>query len=274
MSKLVSIEEAAAAILPGSNVALGGGGALTRRPVEFCRQLIRAGARDLNVFHFLGGIETDLLIGAGAVASTNCAYLGFLEFGQAPNFQRAVRERTVKVNEYSEFSFIATLRAADLGLPFIPWKTPWGSDLCEELGIKTVKDPYSDLELLAFPAAKIDYAVIQVHKADERGYVEAPAVPDLVADYDFLIARVAERTIVCAEEVGPIADPARVGLVGKEVTYVVESARGAWPAGMHELYEPDPDHLINVYMPAMEGGVKERQAYFEKYVQVDGGRIS
>lgn len=270
MSKLVSLEEAVASIPSGSTVALGGGGALTRRPVEFCRALVRAGTRDLHIHHFLGGIETDLLIGAGAVASTNCAYLGLLEFGQAPNFQRAARAGELRVNEYSEFSFIATLKAADMGLPFIPWKSPWGSDICDDLGLKTVKDPYSELELLAFPAAKLDFAVIQVHRADERGYVEAPDEPDLVWDYDYLIARAAQHTIVCSEEIAPPRDPAKVAIVGKEVAQVVAAEGGSWPAGMHGLYEPDIEHLTGVYLPAMEGGEADRRAYYERYVHESG----
>lgn len=270
MSKLCSIEVAAAEIPPGATIALGGGGALGRRPVEFCRQLVRAGARELNIHHFLGGIETDLLIGAGAVASTNCAYLGLLEYGQAPNFQRFAQQGKLKVNEYSEFSFIATLKAADLGLPFIPWKSPWGSDISKELGLKTVKDPYSDLELLAFPAAELDYAVIQVHKADEDGYVEMPEEPDLVWDYDYLIARAAKNTIICAEEIASPKDPAKVALVGKEVRHVVKATGGAWPAGMHGLYEPDIDHLVNVYVPAMTGDEQSRRDYYETYVEAEG----
>lgn len=237
-----------------------------RRPMAFARALIRRDARNLEVYNFLGGIEIDLLIAAGAVASTNCAYLGLLEYGQAPSFQRAARAGDVTVREYSEFSFMAGLRAADFGLPFIPWKTPWGSDIVEALGLKTIRDPYCGQELLALPATPLDVAVIHVDRADEDGYVELPAAPDLIWDYDYLIGRVATTTIVCAEEVAPTRDPARVALVGHEVTHVVESPGGAWPTGLHPRYEPDVDHVVHEYLPAAEAGGDTMRTYLATHL--------
>lgn len=266
MSKVIAIEEAAELVPDGARIAIGGGGALMRRPLAFTRELIRRRARELDVFQFLGGIEIDLLIAAGAVRSTNCVYVGLLEFGQAPSFQRAVRAGEVAVNEHSEFAFMAALKAADMGLPFIPWKTPWGSDIVEVLGLKTVRDPYGGQELLALPAIKLDFAVIQVERADEDGYVELPEAPDLVWDYDYLIGRVAERTIVCAEQIAPPRDPDRVALVGREVAHVVEAPGGAWPTGLHPLYEPDVEHVMNEYVPAAEAGGEQLDAYLDRFL--------
>lgn len=264
MSKIVSIEEAAKAVEDGSRIAFGGGGALMRRPLAFTRELIRRKVRDLDVFQFLGGIEIDLLIAAGAVRSTNCAYVGLLEFGQSPCFQRAVQEGEIEVNEYSEFSFMAALKAADMGLPFIPWKTPWGSDIVELLGLRTVRDPYTDQELLALRAIPLDVAVIQVERADEDGFVELPAAPDLIWDYDYLIGRVATHTIVCAEEIAAPRDPARVAIVGREVTQVVHAPGGAWPTGLSPLYEPDVEHVLHRFVPAAEAGGEELRSYLEQ----------
>lgn len=273
MSKLISIEQAAALVPDGARIALGGGGALMRRPLAFTRELIRRGARDLDVHQFLGGIEIDLLVAAGAVRSTNCVYVGLLEYGQAPSFQHAVRGGELTVNEYSEFAFMAALKAADMGIPFIPWKTPWGSDIVEVLGLQTVRDPYSGDELLALPAMNLEFAVIQVERADEDGYVELPEAPDLIWDYDYLIGRVAATTIVCAEEIAPPRDPDRVALVGREVAHVVEAPGGAWPAGLHPLYEPDVEHVVREYLPAAEAGGSALDAYLEGFLdgQEDGG---
>jgi glutaconate CoA-transferase subunit A len=256
-----SLEEAVASVFEGAHVAFGGGGAGMRRPVAFARALARSGARDLHVHHMLGGLETDLLIGAGAVASTNCAYLGLLEYGQAPSFQRAARTGEIEVNEYSEFMYIAGLRAADMGIPYIPWRTPWASETVERLGLKTVVDPYSGTELIAVPATHIDVCVLQVERADADGYVELPDEPDLIWDYDYLIGRVAKRTIVCAEEIGPVRDRARVALIGREVDQVVELPRGAWPTGLHPRYGPDVEHITNTYLPASAAGGEEFAAY-------------
>lgn len=273
MSKVVPLAEAARSVGDGARIAFGGGGGMMRRPMSFCRELIRQGVKDLNVFQFLAGLETDLLIGARAVASTNAAYLGLLEYGPAPNFSRIVPEGCFKVNEYSEFLLIAVLRAADMGIPFLPWKTPWKSDLAKNLGIKTIVDPYGGGEYLAAPACQLDFAVIQVKRADQDGYVHAPDEPDLIYDFDYLIARAAKTTIVCAEEITPVEDPAKVALIGAEVTYVVEAPGGAWPTGMHPLYSPDIKHLNEVYIKASQSGDEAFQEYLEEYVRNSTGRV-
>jgi glutaconate CoA-transferase subunit A len=266
MTKVVSIDEAASLVQDEARIAFGGGGAGYRRPMAFSRALVRRGVRGLRVLHMLAGIETDVLIGAGAVAATNCAYVGLLEYGQAPCFQRAARTGDLLVNEYSEFMYIAGLRAADLGMPFVPWKTPWGSDMVETLELKTVVDPYRGGEYLAVPATEIDVAVIHVERVDEDGYVQAPAEPDLIWDYDWLIARIAKTTIVCAEEIAPPDDPARVALVGREVSAVVHAPGGAWPTGLHPCYEPDVDHITDVYLPAAAAGGELLEAYLREHV--------
>lgn len=250
MSKVISIDEAAALVPDGAWIALGGGGGVYRRPVSFSRALAARGARGLNIVQFLASVESDLLVGAGCVASTNATYFGFLEHGPAPNFGRVVRTGDLLVNEYSEYMFTASLRATDMGIPFIPWKTPWRSDLVEHLGIENVADPYSGTELLAVPAMRLDVAVISARRVDSDGFVEAPRVPDLIWDYDYLIARGATTTVVCAEEIGPLEDPARVALCGAEVAHVVHTPGGCWPCGMTEHYEPDTEHLHGTYVPA------------------------
>lgn len=263
MTKLLSIEAAAATVPDGARIAFGGGGGLMRRPLHFSRALIRRGAKDLHVFNFLGGLEIDLLLGAGGVASTNCAYLGLLEHGQAPNFQRLVGDEAFDVNEYSEFMFALALRAADLGVPFIPSRSPWGSEVVEELMLKTVLDPYTGTELLAVPAMELDFAVIHVDRVDADGYVERPDELDLVWDYDYLIARVARTTIVTAEEIATPRAPDRVALIGREVDMVVEAPLGSWPAGLHPRYGPDLAHVNDVYVPAAQAG----GAVFDDYLQ-------
>lgn len=268
MSKVIGLEEAAALVPDGSRIAFGGGGALMRRPMAFSYALARRGVKDLDVFQFLATLETDLLIGAGCVRSTNCTYLGLLEFGPAPNFTRLVSSGELIVNEYSEYMFMASLRAADMGIPFLPWKTPWKSDLAANLGIETVKDPYGGATYLAVKANTLDFAVIHCERVDEDGYVESAREPDLIWDYDHLIGRVAKTTIVCAEEVAPISDPARVALMGAEVSHVVEVPKGAWPGGIHPLYEPDVEHVQRIYTAAAASD-ESFAAYLKEYGAVN-----
>jgi glutaconate CoA-transferase subunit A len=248
--KRATLAEAAAFIADGDRIGFGGSNALWRRPLAFARELVRQGRRDLHVFNMIGGLEVDLLIGAGAVASTNTCYVGLDEFGHSPHFQRAARTGEIEINEYSEFTFMASLRAAGMGLPFIPWKTAWGSEVVERLGWKTVTCPYTDVELLAVPANPLDVAVIQAVRVDQGGNVELSQPLDFIYDFDYTISRAAKRVIVCAERIEPLRDASRTAMIGREVDCVVHAPGGGWPCGVASRYQVDAAHLNETYLPA------------------------
>jgi glutaconate CoA-transferase subunit A len=249
-NKLMSLAEAAALVSDGARIGFGGQPALSRRPMAFVRELIRQGRSDLRVFNMIGGLEIDLLLGAGAITSTHCSYVGLGELGQSPHFQGAARDGSIEIEEFSEFTLVASLRATSMDLPFIPWKTAWGSEVAARQGWRTITCPYTGVELLAVPATALDVVVLQVSRCDAAGNVELPATLELSYDFDYLIARAASRVVVCAERVEPIADPARVAMIAREVDCVVHAPRGAWPCGLGGEYGPDVAHLAEVYLPA------------------------
>lgn len=253
----------------GIRIGFGGSNALWRRPMAFARELVRQRRRDLAVYNMIGGLETDLLLGAGSVASTHTCYVGLDEFGQSPHFQRAAADGAVAINEYSEFTFVAGLRAAGMDLPFLPWKTAWGSEVVERQGWKTVSCPYTGMELLAVPANKLDVAVIHAVRCDTRGNVELPYPLDFIYDFDYLLARAADRVIVCAEHIEPIADATRVAMIGREVDCVVHTPRGAWPCGVASQYPVAGEH-VDEYVRAAQDPATFAE-YLERFVFAEEG---
>ena len=83
--KILSLEEAAAIVAPGSVLALGGM-TLYRRPVAFVRALLAAGVGDLTLLALTCGFESDLLVGAGRVRRVRTCFFGLEAFGLAPMF--------------------------------------------------------------------------------------------------------------------------------------------------------------------------------------------
>lgn len=258
----MSLHDAARIVPDGATIGFGGANALWRRPLAFVREMVRQGRRDLHVYNMIAGIETDLLIGAGCVASTNAAYVGLDMFGQSANFQRAVRAGTIKAVEYTEFGFIAALRASSMGLPYLPWRTGAGTDVVAELGWASVRCPYTDAELLAVPALELDVTVIQAGRCDRSGNVEVTDPPDFIYDYDSLLARAGRLVIVCVEEIAALSSPSRCGLLGQEVDLVVHAPSGSWPGGFVPCYGLDSQHLEREYLPATESSV-----LFDRYVR-------
>lgn len=262
---VTSLADAARLVGDRASIGFGGGLGLQRRPVEFARELIRQGRRSLDVFGVINGIETDLLIAGGCVASTNTSYVGLDDIGQAPYFQAAAARSELLVNEYSEWLITARFRAANMGLPYIPWPSSRLSDSTRHLGFRETTCPYTGMLLLAVPAVQLDVAVIQAVRCDAAGNTEFATPLDMMYDVDALVARAASTVIVCTEEIGAI-DRTRTQLVGREVDAVVESPRGSWPAAMLPLYGADRSHLLYEYLRSAEADdfVAYKEAFIDR----------
>jgi len=99
-AQFVSLPEAAAAVDSGSRIAIGG--AMVMSPMSFVRELVRQGKRDLDLVVIpIGGINVDMLVGAGAVRSVEFPQISMGEFGMAPNFRRAVESGRIRPREHS-----------------------------------------------------------------------------------------------------------------------------------------------------------------------------
>ncbi len=83
----------------GDLVALGGH---TRNaPMTLIRELIRQGRRDLKLITTpTGGLNVDLLIGAGAATGLHFAQVVLDEFGLAPHFRQAAQAGRLQLWEY------------------------------------------------------------------------------------------------------------------------------------------------------------------------------
>lgn len=251
----VTLAEAASLVQPGMTLALGGN-LLYRRPVAFVTELLRRPLppSDLTLLCFTAGYESDLLVGAGCVARTRTCYFGLEAFGLAPMFTQAVSAGTVRVIEETEASLAYGIRARMAGVAFMPSQAWLGTDLPRlRPDVKTVRDPYSGEELIAFPAIAADVAVLHALVADRRGNVRLNK--NLGIDPE--LAVIAEHVIVTAERVVDRLDDA--DLPGTLVTGVVHAPRGAWPTSCYPDYPVQGGEILR-YMDACTDG------QFQSYV--------
>jgi glutaconate CoA-transferase, subunit A len=66
----------------------------------FLQELVRRGMKDLKVVTLPGGgMGIDFLIGAGATGEYETCFCSLGEYGQAPNFQRALRLHSIKIKD-------------------------------------------------------------------------------------------------------------------------------------------------------------------------------
>lgn len=243
MDKRISMEESSELVKSASTLALGGV-TLYRRPVAFVRSLLqryyKQGEPDqLTLLAFTAGLESDLLVGAGMVACVRSCYFGLEIFGLAPMFTYYANNAKLKILEETEASIAFGLRAQMAGIGFMPGRGWLGTDLPRlRPDVKTVCDPYTGEELMAFPAIRPDVAVIHALQADPHGNA-------LIGDnkgIDLELALTAQTVILTAEELVPPLTKADI--VSPVVDAVVQAKGGAIPTSCHPNYAIDGDFIL------------------------------
>jgi glutaconate CoA-transferase subunit A len=241
--KLFSLTEAALQVPSGCTLALGGM-TLYRRPMAFVRSLLArfresGEPRDLTLLNFTAGFESDLLVGAGMVRCVRSCYFGLEIFGLAPMFTYRANHGQIEIVEETEASLALGLRAQMAGIGFMPGRAWIGTDLLKlRSDVQTITDPYTDEELVAFPAIRPDFAVIHALKADWDGN----AVIGDNKGVDEELALTAGMVVLTVEEI--TAELEKVDIIGPLVAGVALSPGGAEPTSCHPLYSLDGEALL------------------------------
>jgi glutaconate CoA-transferase, subunit A len=242
-NKLISMQAAAELVPSGCMLALGGT-TLYRRPMAFARALVQRCLRtgkpgDLTLLAFTAGLESDLLVGAGMVSRVRTCYFGLEIFGLAPMFTYFANRGELEIIEETEASLASGLRARLAGVGFMPGRAWLGTDLPSlRPDVRTVLDPYSGEELMAFPAIHPDIAVIHALQADLDGNA-------LIGDnrgVDEELTLGADQVILTVEEIVP--ELSKADLVGPLVHHMVLAPGGAAPSSCHPLYPLDGEAFL------------------------------
>ncbi|MHA1113883.1 MAG: CoA transferase subunit A [Alphaproteobacteria bacterium] len=215
-----------------------GGWSFTRRPIGAVRGIVAAGLRFEELVTIAGGLETDLMLCAGAVDRLRGFYFGMEALGNGPGLRQGA-----EIVEESEGSLVLGLTAAAQGQTFLPLHAEHGAALAKlRPDIKRIDCPYTGHAYLAMPAIKPDVAILHARVADRRG--NAILGGNLGADR--LLATAAAHTIVTCDELvdGIGGDGSEADIAGLMVDAVVHLPGGAAPTSCRPLYESDWDALI------------------------------
>ena len=148
MKKLSSLSDAVASIPSGSHVAVSGF-AITRCTMAFAREVIRQGIRELTISQCVGAMDTDLLVGGGAVERLIYGGGSLDRFGMLACVNAGIETGSLNAEEYSSLSIAFRYLAGSLGIPFIPISSLSGSSLLGRLqersgsDIAFIDDPFS-----------------------------------------------------------------------------------------------------------------------------------
>ena len=228
----------------GDTLALGGM-TLYRRPIGFVKALLQREdlPRNLTLLSFTGGLESDLLVGAGCVATVRSAYFGLESFGLAPMFTQFAESQRIRVIEETEASIVMGIRAQIAGTGFMPSRAWVGTDLPSlRDDVRTVVDPYSGAELIAFPAIDCDIAVIHGLAGDRQGNVLINNNMGIDLELVYLAGKVIATVERIVDKLERTTDGVIIPYPGCDI--VVEMPRGAAPTSCYPLYPLDGEMIL------------------------------
>ena len=199
MTKVMTIEEAAALVEDGDVVALQNM-ATQAAPMAMVRELIRQERRNLGLVCLVGGIPVDWLAAAGCSTASSGAAVSMEQFGLCQQYRKAVEAGEIRVEELSETALNARLGAGARNLPFLPTRGLIGTDLID-INDNLTSSTIRSAARRSSPAARSspDVALVHAHRADEHGNVQfEPTIlwPDIG-----IFPKAARKVIVTAEEI-------------------------------------------------------------------------
>lgn len=240
MTEIVALEALAARVIPGQSLAIpvdGSGVAMAATAA-----LLASGVRDLKLICVpISGLQADLLIGAGAIASLETSAVSLGEAGPAPRFTAAVKAGAFTLRDSTCPAIYAGLLAAQKGVPFMPIAGIIGSDLLNvRPDWRVIDSPVGEArKVVVVPAISPDIALFHAPEADRAGNVRIGRHREL-AD----VAYASKRTLVTVERIVDrnlleSEDSAAGVLPSLYVDTIAVAARGAWPLALWDEYPAD-----------------------------------
>jgi glutaconate CoA-transferase, subunit A len=265
MTAFLSVEELAARIPDGGLLAVPPDHVGVAMAVT--RALIRRGARNLKLLTVpTGGMQADLLIGAGAVTEIETAGMALGEAAHAGRFTAAAKAGAIAIRDSTCPAIHAGLQAAEKGIPFMPLRGILGSDLIAfRPDWRIIDNPYGNADpIVLLPGLRPDIALFHTALADRRGNVWIGRRRELVT-----MAHAAATAFVTAERITEddllaLEATAAGSLSSLYVGAIAEARNGAWPLGLAEHYAPDGEHLA-AYAEAAKSDAAFR-AYLARHV--------
>lgn len=235
-----------------------------RCPMSLAREVVRQNKKNLRVCG-QGVLELDLWLAAGLVKKMDITYIGLEVYGIPPSLRRAVESgQVVSCVEWSNASITWRMKAAAMGVPFLPARSMLGTDMLKYSAAKVVEDPFTGIKVALLPALILDVALIHVQRADMYGNCQLEGITGFALE----MSRACKRLIISAEEIVPNEElrkyPDRTVIPYFLVDAVVHAPFGSFPGEMAYMYGRDEPGIKEwVDMSATAEGARQ---YLDKYV--------
>lgn len=246
MVAMSDLNKLALMVEPGMRIAL---------PVDYAgvsmaltRLLIAHGVGDLDLVCVpTGGLQPDMLVGAGLVRSIETSAMTLGEAGGAPCFNRAVKNGSIEIKDATCPAIHAGLLAAQKGAPFTAMRGLIGTDVLHHRpDWRVIDNPFGEGgdPVVLIPAIQPDIAIFHCPMADRFGNVWIGRRRELAA-----MAYASKRTLVTVERVieGSLFENETVAAGTLPALYVDAigvAPKGAWPYGLWGEYSADTAEIL------------------------------
>jgi glutaconate CoA-transferase, subunit A len=244
MNKVLTLREAIARdIRDGMAIAMG---CALESLIPFAAgyEIIRQRRKDLTLIAPISDIQFDQIIGAACARRVVASWVGNVAAGLGHNYRRAMEEGfpgPLEVEEHSNFTLALGLKAAAMGLPFLPARTARGSDFARDRHYAEVHCPFTHEKLLAVRAIRPDLTILHVQRADQEGNAHAWGNFGVLREAAFAAKKV---LLTCDEIVDHeviLSDPNRTVVPGFLVSSVVHLPFGSHPSPTQGYSRRDDD---------------------------------
>ncbi len=264
-NKLVSVSDAIRTFVKDGAYITTGGFSTNRIPTALLHEIVRQGRKDLGLSAHAMTHAFQILCAGECVSRCDVAYIIGLEIrGRSRNARRLVESGKMKLCEWTNAATAWRMRAAAMGVSFIPARVMLGTDTFEYSAAAEVECPFTGQKYAALPALYPDVALIHVHRADPSGNAEIEGAT--VADLE--LSQASKHVIISTEEVVPEEvmrrRPDRITIPALLVDAVVEVPFGSYPGNMIYRYFSDERHLKE-WLDAEEDP-DTFKAFLDKYI--------
>ena len=242
----------------GDQIALGGF-TVNRNPMSVIREIIRQDKKDLYLVVHSQGQALELLIGAGCVKRIELAYGGVARFAPTGyRFKRAFKEKTIEVEDYTNYQMTLRFLAGAMGLPFIATTSGLETDITRLSGfpkesrgtgkvpahkLKLIRNPFGSNDVVALQPLNPDVTILHTQYAGEDGTIRIEGL----SFADIEQAKAARHVLISCEQILSTEDirrdPSKNCLPPFLVDAVIPTPLGAHPTACYRFYDYDSLHL-------------------------------
>jgi glutaconate CoA-transferase subunit A len=244
VNKVTTAEEAVKTMINGGDYITIGGFGANRIPTAILHEIVRQGKKNLGFAGHTATHDFQILVGGECIDRLDVAYIIGLEArGLSPHARRAVESGKIKLTEWTNATLSWRIKAAAMGLSFLPARNIMGTDTFKYSAAKEILCPFTGQKYAAYPALYPDFAAIHVHECDIFG--NAHVYGASVSDQD--LAKAAKRVVLTTERIISSEKirqhPEATFIPFWCVDAVVEVPYGSYPGNMPYEYFSDEEYL-------------------------------